>query len=116
MCPGPCWAWKRAGPNSMEGNLMSRGNRIAAVCMVVSIVVGTPALQAAPAPTPESPDAGLDAFESSPDAKIGPWLSSLYAEYRVAAGTGVTAKAFQTKYRAVRGAPRGATSRACATD
>jgi len=81
---------------------MSRGNRIAAVCMVVSIVVGTPALQAAPAPTPESPDAVLDAFKNSPHAKIGPWLSSLYAEYRVAAGTGVTAKAFKTKYRPLR--------------
>ncbi|HLB84840.1 MAG TPA: hypothetical protein VJK00_08910, partial [Steroidobacteraceae bacterium] len=68
----------------------------------MSIVVGTPALQAAPAPTPESPDAVLDAFKNSPHAKIGPWLSSLYAEYRVAAGTGVTAKAFKTKYRPLR--------------
>ena len=81
---------------------MSRGNRIAAICMAVSIVVGAPALQAAPAPTPESPDAVLKAFKNSPTAKIGPWLSSVYAEYQVAAGTGVTAKAFKSKYRPLR--------------
>ena len=60
---------------------------------------GRPAVLAA-APTPDAPDAVLNAVKNGPHAKIGPWLSNLYAEYQEAAGKGVTAKAFKTKNQA----------------
>ena len=79
---------------------MIRGTRFAAVFAAVSLFVGAPAVLAAP--TPDAPDEVLNAVKNAPHAKIGPWLSNIYAEYRVAAGKGVTAKAFKTKNKALR--------------
>ncbi len=81
---------------------MVRGFRIAAVCAALSLFVGTTATLAAP--TPEAPDPVLNAVKNGPHAKIGPWLSNLYAEYQQAAGKGVTAKAFKSKNKALRSA------------
>jgi hypothetical protein len=80
---------------------MARVIRIAAVCAALAVIVGTvPAALAAP--TPDSPDAVLNAVKNGPNAKIGAWLGNLYQEYRVAAGRGVTAKAFKTTNPMVR--------------
>ncbi|HEX9773581.1 MAG TPA: S8 family serine peptidase [Steroidobacteraceae bacterium] len=54
------------------------------------------------APTPDSPDAVLNAVKNGPNAKIGPWLGNLYEEYRAAVGKGIAAKAFKTTNPMVR--------------
>jgi Subtilase family len=79
---------------------MSRGIRIAAVCAALSVFIGAPVALAAP--TPDAPDAVLNEVKNGPHAKIGAWLGNLYEEYRVAAGKGVTAKAFKTANPALR--------------
>ena len=80
---------------------MVRGIRIAAVCAALPMIVGmVPAALAAP--TPDSPDAVLNAVKNGPNAKIGPWLGNLYEEYRAAVGKGIAAKAFKTTNPMVR--------------
>jgi hypothetical protein len=86
----------------MEGIRMVRGFRIAALSAALSLFVVATATLAAP--TPEAPDAVLNAVKNGPHAKIGPWLSNLYAEYQQAAGKGVAAKAFKSKNKALRSA------------
>ena len=81
---------------------MTRGTRFAAVLAAVSFFVGATAALAAP--TPDDPKAMLDASKTSPQAKLGPWLSNIYAEYKEAAAKGVTAKTFRTKNKALRSA------------
>ena len=98
---GACRAKQHGG----ESNV--RGTRFAAVCVAVSIFVGATASQAAPAPTPDAPKAMLDAIKTSPQAKLGPWLSNIYAEYKEAAAKGVTAKAFKSKNKALRLSSKG---------
>jgi len=44
----------------------------------------------------------LHAIKTSPQAKLGPWLSNIYAEYKEAAAKGVTAKTFKTRNKALR--------------
>jgi subtilisin family serine protease len=81
---------------------MVRGSRVAAICAALSLFAGATGVLAAP--TPGDPKAMLDEVKTSPQAKLGPWLSNLYAEYREAAGRGVTAKAFKSKNTALRSA------------
>jgi subtilisin family serine protease len=74
---------------------MAKGIRTAVCCAAITLVVGAiPAALAAP--TPEAPDAVLNAVKNGPYAKIGPWLSHLYEEYREANGRGVTARQFKS--------------------
>ena len=79
---------------------MVRGTRFAAFCAALSLFAGATATLAAP--TPDDPKAMLDAIKTSPQAKLGPWLSNIYAEYKEAAAKGVTAKAFKSKNKALR--------------
>ena len=79
---------------------MIRGTRFAAVLAACLCFVGATAALAAP--TPDDPKAMLDAIKTSPQAKLGPWLSNIYAEYKEAAAKGVTAKTFKTKNKALR--------------
>jgi subtilisin family serine protease len=79
---------------------MVRGSRVAAFCAALSLFAGATAALAAP--TPDDPKAMLDAIKTSPQAKLGPWLSNIYAEYKEAAAKGVTAKTFKTKNKALR--------------
>ena len=79
---------------------MVKGSRVAALCAALSLFAGATTTLAAP--TPDDPKAMLDAIKASPNAKLGPWLSNLYAEYREAAGKGVTAKTFKSKNKALR--------------
>ena len=72
---------------------MVKGSRVAALCAALSLFAGATTTLAAP--TPDDPKAMLDAIKASPNAKLGPWLSNLYAEYQQAAGKGVAAKAFK---------------------
>jgi hypothetical protein len=81
---------------------MVRGFRIAALTAALSLFVGATATLAAP--TPDDPKPMLDAIKNSPQAKLGPWLSNLYAEYQQEAVKGVTAKAFKSKNNALRSA------------
>ncbi len=75
---------------------MMKGIRVVACCAALSMIVGAvPAALAAP--TPDAPDAVLNAVKNGPHAKIGPWLANLYAEYREAAAKGVKANAFKTR-------------------
>jgi hypothetical protein len=60
------------------------------------MLVGTAPAALAAAPTPDSPDAILNAVKNGPNAKIGPWLGNLYEEYRESAGKGTKAKAFKS--------------------
>ncbi len=80
---------------------MSKGIRIAAVCATVSLfAAAVPAALAAP--TPEAPDAVLNAAKNGPNAKIGNWLANLYEEYRESAASGVNVKDFKTRNRQLR--------------
>jgi subtilisin family serine protease len=80
---------------------MARGIRIVAICAASSIIIGAGATAIA-APSPESPDAVLNAVKNGPHAKIGPWLGSLYEEYREASGKGAGAKTFKSRIPALR--------------
>ena len=75
---------------------MVKKNRVAVYCAAFSMIVGAVPAVLAAAPTPDAPDAILDAVKTGPYAKIGPWLGNLYDEYNEAAGKGITAKAFKT--------------------
>jgi hypothetical protein len=81
---------------------MVRGSLVAALCAALSLFAGATATLAAP--TPDDPKAMLDAVKTSPQAKLGPWLSNLYSEYQEAAAKGVTAKAFKSTNKAMRSA------------
>ena len=76
---------------------MAKGTRIAVFCAALTMMVGTVPAALAAAPTPDSPDAILNAVKNGQYAKIGPWLGNLSDEYHEAVGKGVTAKAFKTK-------------------
>jgi len=74
---------------------MARGIRIAALCAALSLTAGAlPVAQAAP--TPDSPDELLNIVKNGPNAKIGPWLANLYAEYRETQGRSAADKTFKT--------------------
>ena len=72
---------------------MARGLHVAAICAAATMIMG--AAQAAP--TPDAPDAVLNAVKNSPNARIGPWLANLHEEYQAAAARGVTEKKFRTR-------------------
>ncbi|MGH8130463.1 MAG: hypothetical protein ACRES3_06385 [Steroidobacteraceae bacterium] len=75
---------------------MAKGTHVAAFCAALSMIAGTvPAALAQP--TPDAPDKVLNAVKNGPHAKIGPWLSYLYEEYREASGRGGTAKNFKSR-------------------
>ncbi|HXW09882.1 MAG TPA: S8 family serine peptidase [Steroidobacteraceae bacterium] len=73
----------------------------ATIAALVAIATLAPA-QAATAPKPDDPTSFLAAIKQAPDAKLGPWLANLAAEYRAARDKGVTDTRFRTKNRALR--------------
>ena len=82
---------------------MQWGMRVAILSTTTTIVVGLAAANVAlAAPKPESPDAVTNAVKNGPHAKIGPWLSNLYGEYREAQGKGQGASAFKSRNPALR--------------
>ena len=71
----------------------------ATVAALLAVVAASPALAA---PKPQDPAALLAEIKQAPNAKLGPWLGNLSAEYRAARGRGVTDAAFRSKNKALR--------------
>src|SRR5215213_980075 len=76
--------------------------RLLAAGSIALLAFSAGTVLAAPAPTPDDPGALLDSVKQAPNAKIGPWLDGLYAEYRQARGKGVTDQQFRSSNRALR--------------
>jgi len=73
----------------------------AGVIAAVAIGAASSLAVAAPAPTPDSPDAVLSAAKSGTSAKIGPLLTNLSAEYKEAVARGAKVKSFKSSNRAL---------------
>ena len=71
----------------------------ATIAALVALAAAAPSIAA---PRPDDPTSFLAAVKQAPDAKLGPWLANLSAEYRAARSRGVTDAAFRTKNRALR--------------
>ena len=73
----------------------------AGVIAAVAIGAASSLAVAAPAPTPDSPDAVLSAAKSGTSAKIGPLLTNLSAEYKEAVAKGAKARSFKSSNKAL---------------
>ncbi|MDH5226089.1 MAG: S8 family serine peptidase [Gammaproteobacteria bacterium] len=83
---------------------------------LLAAMVAAVSANAAPAPVPDDPSAVLAEVKQSPNAKIGPWLDGLYAEYREARGKGVTDDQFRSANKKLRVADGRVFVQAMATD
>jgi hypothetical protein len=81
---------------------MTTSIRVPATIAALAALAAASPSTAAPAPRPDDPAALLADVKQAPDAKLGPWLANLAAEYRTARSKGGTDAAFRSKNKALR--------------
>jgi hypothetical protein len=87
----------------MEG-VMSRILKFATVQLALMAAIGPASALAQSVPVPDDPAAFLAQTKQATNAKLGPWLGNLYAEYREARAKGVSDKEFRSTNKLLRSA------------